>query len=1062
MMKGESTVQVAPPIRVVVALLLGSGFAALVYQTAWQRMFRLTFGATTGASAAVLAIFLGGLGLGGALLGKRVERSKRPLVFYGNLELGISLVAALSPLFASAAHSVYLGLGGSRQLGTVGATLLRLALTAAVIGPAAILMGGTLPAVARAVVRDDDESRSRLALLYSLNTVGAVVGALAGPLLLFGLLGNQLTLWGAASLNALIGLLARSLGRALPELTVTQAASAATVSAATPSTTWQTRFIYLVAACVGFVFLALELVWYRVLAPILGGTSVTFGLILASALAGIGLGGWIFSRRAQRRPATLELLGATLALEAVCVLLPFAWGDDLAFVAAHLHHMSNLGFGYLLAGWLFLTAVVVLPASIVSGYQFSALFSLLGRGKAQVAEQVGRVYAFNTLGTLLGALLTGFVLLPGLGSVALWRWLALTLASLGILCALFAWHGSRAPKLLYGPLALALLAFALSGSRGPGVVFRHSPIGAGRLDVSSKTRNQLLEITHEVERDVVWERDGVESTIAIRDSTGFAFYVNGKSDGAVVADRGTQAFLGLLPAALHGSVKSAFVVGLGTGMSAGLLGRAPGVERVEVAELEPSVLEVARRARAANEAVLDNARVQIRYGDGRELLLTSPDRYDLIVSEPSNPYRAGVAALFTREFYAAAASRLTSQGLFAQWLQGYEIDARGLSIAMHTMRSVFPHVSLWSPDGADLILIGSLVPQTIDADRLRRDLAAPHYSNWMLRAWDMEGAEALIAHHLAAPRLLDKLAESLPAPVNTDDENVLEFELGRRLGDGRYRAVTDVLTTLASPEMRRPEVKGAVDWARVDDLTHRIDGSWRSGAPSRQTQAVVAGCGGDLRRASSIWPPAGEPKDLIEVWVLGLVEAERGEGAAELRAERLRSEGFVSESLLVRSKLAGARKDYGLAVDLLLQAFDELRVTALPLCSAVERALRHAEDLNRWAPERTFDLVRGLAKGPFAIHIDEGRRSLLQLLLGRKVKDPALCLLGLGSQRAKPVWQLEPLRARAACLALANATDAAAAQADLSSFLANEPVTFSPDQASSLNQPAPSQSAPSQ
>jgi len=686
--------------RVVALLLFGSGFSALVYQTAWQRMFRLTFGASTAASAAVLAVFLGGLGLGGLLLGRRVERSRQPLVFYGNLELGISALAAASPLLVSLVHRLYLAFGGSQALGTGGATALRLLLTVVVIGPAAVLMGGTLPAAARAVVDEADKARRNLALLYSLNTVGAVFGALVGPLFLFGLLGNRLTIGAAVCVNALVGVAARAIGRrsSLPAESAGSAAAApeaAEPAAPRGAADLEARLAYLVAGLVGFVFLGLELVWYRILTPLLGGSSLTFGLILACALAGIGIGGYLFSIRSEAKPVSLQLLGVTLSLEAVGALLAFAWGDQLAFVAAHLRPMINLGFGYLVAGWIFVAGVVVLPASIVSGYQFPALFALLGRGREQIGVQVGRAYAFNTVGTLTGSLLVGLVLLPSVGAVALWRGLAVTLAVLGAACAAYTlWRGARLKSTL-GAFALSGLALLLSRAHGPGDLFRHSPIGAGRVSVATESANGIAASARTAETTIVWSADGVDSTVAIDVRGGLAFLVNGKSDGNVVHDRGTQAFLALLPAALHGNVKSGFVVGLGTGMTCGLLAKVPGVERVEVAELEPSVIEVARRAKLVNEAALDNPKLHISIGDGRELLLTSSRKYDVVISEPSNPYRAGVASLFTQEFYAAAASKMAPGGLFAQWLQGYEVDAATVSIAVHTMRGVFPHVSLW-------------------------------------------------------------------------------------------------------------------------------------------------------------------------------------------------------------------------------------------------------------------------------------------------------------------------------------------------------------------------------
>jgi spermidine synthase len=1028
-------------MRVVAALLFGSGFAALVYQTAWQRMFRLTFGASTAASAAVLAIFLGGLGLGGALLGKRVERSPRPLTYYGNLELGISALAALSPLLGQAAHALYLSLGGTAALGSAGATAVRLLLTTVVIGPAAVLMGGTLPAAARAVVSESDQSRRSLALLYSLNTTGAVVGALVGPLFLFGLLGNQLTLWGAVCINALVGVAARVLGRQGPELTASAVAEAAAHSAGAPPARSETRLAYVAAGLTGFVFLGLELVWFRVLTPLLGGSSLTFGLILACALAGIGLGGYWFSRRSPERPVTFRLLAFTLSLQAVCVLAPFAWGDRIAFVAAHLRPMLNLGFVYLVGGWVVIAAVVVLPASVVSGYQFPALFALLGRGRQHVGEQVGRAYAFNTLGTLSGSLVVGMLLLPSVGAVTLWRGLAQLLALCGAACAGYALsRGERLGSAL-APVALSVVALLLSSAAGPGDAFRHSPIGAGRWSLAGHSENAVRSLSRSKDSSIVWSRDGVESSVAIDVASGISFLVNGKSDGAVVQDKGTQAFLGLLPAALHGSVKTAFVVGLGTGMTSGLLSRVPGVERVEVAELEPSVREVAHRSRLANEGALDNPKLRLLIGDGRELLLTSPRRYDVVVSEPSNPYRAGVASLFTREFYEAAASRLEKRGLFAQWLQGYEVDASAVAIAIHTLSAVFPHVSLWSPEGNDLILLGSFEPQVVDVERLRRDLSQPLYLRWLRRAWGMEGPEAVLAHSLAPPAVLARLAARLPREVNRDDVNSLEFAFGRSVGDQRYVVVADLSATL-SPGDYRPAVTGSVDWPRVGELRHRVGWQGFRGeqpAPPK-AQATISGCDGHMNEAKKLWPAGATPTDAIELWVRAYVAALSGEDAAGALADRLGDAGFLAEQLLVRERWASARGDVALSVAELTRAFAELRRTALPLCDAAARAIKRAVSLAQKHPEQAAPLLRGLGQGPFAVHIEDGfrRRALLDIAAA----DMSLCLEALGEMRALPAWERPVLKFRANCLRRFGAPDAPLAEADFYEYLSREPSTF--------------------
>jgi spermidine synthase len=1035
-----------PSVRRVAFLLFGSGFAALVYQTAWQRLFQLTFGASTAASAAVLAIFLGGLGVGGLLLGRRVERSNSPLRWYADLEIGIALWAALTPFLRSGVHHLYLALGGTETLGTTGATVVRLAFAALVIGPASVLMGGTLPAAARAVVADSDDSRRGLALLYALNTVGAVVGALVGPVLLFGIFGTELTLWAAVCVNLLVGVFARAMARSSPAVAVsTWARPQGPGEAHVPSALPPKRvvvFAYLTAAVAGLGFLSLELVWFRILSPILGGSSITFGLILATALLGIGVGGFFYSLRSSHKPATVELLATTLAAEALLVILPFAWGDDLALVAAHLREMINLGFGYLLGGWMFVALVVVFPASVVSGYQFPALFALLGRGRAGIGRHVGEAYAWNTLGTLAGSLLTGFVLLPTLGAVGTWRVVAVLYALLAIAGAGVAYKSTKQVGRTVLPLATALGALLFCTGSGPGPVFRHSPVGAGRLDLAELTPNEVISIRREASETVIWERDGVESSVAIDVVNGIAFLVNGKSDGAVVDDANTQAFLGLIPAALHPNPKRAFVVGLGTGMTAGVLGRTRGMERVDVAELERSVLEVAHRSALANDDVLRNRRVNVHIGDGRELLLTTERTYDVIVSEPSNPYRAGVASLFTREFYQAGAARLAPGGLFAQWLQSYEIDGTTASMALRTLGSVFPYVSVWSPGGSDLVLVGSASPQRVDMNRLRRVVAEPHYLDWMRRAWRVEGAEAFVAHHIASPPMVTSLVELVRTPINTDDLNLLEVSFGRLVGDGAYSAIGDFFATL-DVAARRPEVTGSIDWTLVEERRHRVDWSEYTGPPATpRTQATNAGCEGSMTRAGQIWPYGEEPADVVETWVVGYTDAIRNADVALERASALEKAGFEAEALMVRSRLAEAKTDLEGATRLLVEVFDQLRKKALPLCDVPTRALNRARSIALTYPPGGRALLRALSSGPFAVHHADGYRRTTRETIGAKTRDPGLCMEAFAARHGPITWALEPLAARTRCFERAKSPDAKHAHDELALFLSNEPRSF--------------------
>ncbi|HUP65081.1 MAG TPA: spermidine synthase, partial [Thermoanaerobaculia bacterium] len=656
------------------ALLFSSGLCALTYQTAWFRELRLIFGSSTPASAAVLAIFMGGLGLGSALLGKRADASRNPLALFAKLEAGIAISAAMSPLLVIAGRWLYIAAGGSTTLGSAGATMARLVISALILAVPTILMGGTLPAAARAVEVRQDSARRRVALIYAANTFGAVTGAALSTFFLLELLGNRRTLWLAAALNLMVALAAWVLSRGLrfEEAPTTERGGGVTAEA--PPDRSRPRALILAAAAVcGFAFFLMEIVWYRALSPLLGGSTYTLGLILAVALGGIGAGGFLYSLHGIGRRPTLSLFALTCAAEALFLAIPYALGDRIAILAVLLRRLGAVGFFGFVSGWSVIVALVALPAAIVAGYQFPLLVALLGKGKAGVGRDAGHAYAWNTAGAIAGSLAGGFGILPLLTLLGTWKLVVVLMAGLSLVTLLFAARANRRIAPVALPLLVSAGAVACLFALGPTEVWRHSPIGAGREDAPDD-HGSFTRWIREQRSSIEWEFDGIESTVGLQSRDSFSFLVNGKSDGSARYDAGTQVMSGLIGAMLHPEPRKAFVIGLGTGSTAGWLGRVPGIERVDVAELEPGIVRVAAACVPVNADPLGNPRVRILFGDARELLLTSRESYDVIFSEPSNPYRAGVASLFTKDFYEAASRRLNEGGLFLQWLQGYEIE----------------------------------------------------------------------------------------------------------------------------------------------------------------------------------------------------------------------------------------------------------------------------------------------------------------------------------------------------------------------------------------------------
>ena len=613
-----------PVVRLVPLFLLGSGFCALIYQTTWLREFRLIFGGSTAASAAVLGVFMAGLGFGGIVLGKRSEKMARPLAFYARLELLIALSVAVSPLLILATRHLYIALGGTAAMGMTLGTIVRLILVALIIGVPTFLMGGTLPAAARAVVAPNDTARRSLGILYGFNTIGAVMGALAGTFYLFENFGNRLTLWWAAALNLMIGLIALRFSRATAEKrgeVEEEGEAQESLSSVNP------KFVFTVAGLVGFAFFLMEIVWYRMLAPLLGGSTFSFGLILASALLGIGLGGVAYSFFDLKRTASLRFFALTCAAEALFIALPYALGDRIAMSAMLLRPLGTLGFyGHVMA-WSAICLVLIFPAAFISGLQFPLLIGLLGKGRNRVGSQTGAAYAWNTVGALAGSFAGGFGFLPMFSAPGVWKMVVVLLSAVAVVAACLELSQQRRWLRLIAPVATVAVALAMLTATGPTAFWRHSQIGVGYLRQYQGSPNEMRDLVHKMRRQIMWEADGIESSVALANPDGAAFLVNGKSDGNAKIDAGTQIMCGLIGAALHPKPEKAMVIGLGTGSSAGWLAAVPSIRRVDVAELERAILKVAQDCAAVNHDALANPKVHVTVGDGRELLLTTREKY---------------------------------------------------------------------------------------------------------------------------------------------------------------------------------------------------------------------------------------------------------------------------------------------------------------------------------------------------------------------------------------------------------------------------------------------------
>jgi spermidine synthase len=766
-----------------------SGAAGLICQVVWTKALGLIFGHTAYAVATVLAVFMGGLAAGSAWLGGWSERRERPIALYGWIELGVAASGAVSLAGLAAVRAVYVA--AYPYVSGHGATLvgLRFGGAAIVLFLPTFLMGGTLPVLVRGLARDSAELGTRLARLYWVNTAGAVVGTFAAGFLFLPILGLRHTLGVAVALNLFAGALALSLSgyeRTATPPAMSQAAALPqkddAALAAVPS-----RFLCVCFAIVGAIAMAYEIGWTRLLSTQLGSSTYAFTLMLATFLTGIVLGSAIFELWNRRHEVSRMTFAFTQTFTALAALVFLIFFPYLIEVLPPILRATHESFRGLVLAQFATSALAMLPAAVVFGFNFPAVALLIAGPQSTTASgnregvqsplgagqnAVGRAYAWNTLGAILGATATGFWLLPRLGGFHL---LAATAAA-NLILAIVLSVASAPRRLLSFAVNIALLIAV--GVIGFSNYFYDPAMTAFNTVMYWNLYDRpltLRENAHLV--DIVYFADGLNSTISVARTDGYiSLRTNGKVD-ASNHDVTTQRLLGHLGSLAH-PPRRVLLIGFGSGMTASALASYPELERLDVVEIEPAVLGAAPLLTQLNRNVLSNPRVHVTLDDARNFLFTTRERYDLIVSEPSNPWIAGVATLFTREFYRAAQARLTPGGALVQWLQAYSLYPDDLRMVLATFLSEFHGATLWHGDGPDLILMAPSAPsvETLNRAQILYPSAALHDD---FKQLGMDEPAGLFGFYMLNDTGLRNFSSG--AQINTDDLTLLEYHAPRSL-----------------------------------------------------------------------------------------------------------------------------------------------------------------------------------------------------------------------------------------------------------------------------------------
>jgi spermidine synthase len=792
-----------PPVRLILPICLFlSGLCALAYQVAWARYLAMFLGATAPAYAIVLSTFMGGLAGGAWLFGRRADRTDRPLRLYGRLELIVAALCFSFPWVIDVLGSVYLTAAAPFADAPLPRHVLRFGLAVLALAPPSILMGGTLPAATRFYVRTLDQVGEGVGRLYFINALGAVVGALLAGFLLVPALGLHGTFWLAALLNGGIGLWAL---RVSTKIDGASACPAVGWEAALEDTeppprvstfpAWVALTALVATAASGAASMIYEVAWIRLLTLVLGGSTYAFTVMVAAFILGIAIGAWLVSWWRPLSKGGLAAFGWLEVTVAFVVLAMVPIYNRLSYfyleAAAKVpREDGNYGL-FLLLGFAICFAVMMVP-TILLGATFPLAARLSTRSIDTLGGGVGRAYAFDTGGTILGTIAAGHILFPAVGMHGTFVFAAALNIVAGVGCLLGAARqrmrsdgpgAPAAPRLLglasVGGIAALLGAFTLLAVQGPRIdrpvlargMFRSS--AAGFQDYT-EFRTWLTGST-----DMLFYQDGPEGTVAVLEVLGHrVLQVNGKPEASSEGDMPTQVCITHLPMTLHPDPKRAILIGLGGGATAGALLTHTGV-RSTVVELSPQVVAANRHFAPYNRGVVDDPRLDLVVEDAKAYLGLTRERFDIIISQPSNPWVAGNANLFTREFFALQRSRLAEGGLMVQWFHDYEMTDDAVRTILNTFATVFPNVRLFHCGaGRDYVLIGSEEPLKPDPARIRAVLA----ENEEARR-DMEGQlgirseVGILARNVLDDAGIRALAEG--GRIHTDHRPVLDFQAPR-------------------------------------------------------------------------------------------------------------------------------------------------------------------------------------------------------------------------------------------------------------------------------------------
>jgi spermidine synthase len=778
-----------------IIILFFSGTFSLIYQIAWVRFLTLLLGSTTLGITTVVSSFMGGLALGSWLASKYLTNRENPLKIYAFLELITAISAFISPLLFNWLFSslpVILQKVGDANLSIF---VLRILFSAVIMLIPTICQGAVLPVLAKYLQQYTKLAERRITIIYGFNTVGACAGCLAAGYFLLPGIGLINTIYVTAAANSLLTVAILLIPRLSENKIIESKTQKKEKKQSVPEDQYlqgavlssnAKNFILLITTVVGFTGLVSELVWTRLIVLTVGGSIYAYSTILAVYLCFYGIGAAFggFSLKSIASRSGIRTFEVSRTIFYILILLmSLATTASIAFANTlpdyyirnfSIESSSNLIglFGSQLVPAIMLVGL----ATFISGFFFSYGLFMMKQCTDDSSHNTSHFYAWNTVGGIAGSIIAAFLLIPALGLDHTLRLTSTLLVLVGLASVFFTDVKNKMSIQTAGIICIALIWFLIP-SLDRSAITSGAGINTPRIQQNPDVIKYGVGRIYDNEVDMVSYKDGFTATITVtrnKYTNELALKTNGKGDGSSFTDMPTQKLCGYFPALFHSKPINTCVIGFGTGTTVGSLAMLPGIQ-VDAVEIEPAIIDAAMLLNDFNNKPLDRKNVNLLITDGRLHLQRSAGKYDMITSEPSNPWLSGVSDLFTLEYYKLANNALTSDGVFGQWIQMYHLKPEALQLVFRSFREVFPEAYLvvLNP-GIDIMLVGCKGSYRPTLEDIKARISQPEIAaDIAADPVNITTAYQLFSRVIFGPDQIREFAAE--GPINTDIYPILSY-----------------------------------------------------------------------------------------------------------------------------------------------------------------------------------------------------------------------------------------------------------------------------------------------